>query len=110
MQFSLRCDEEIWELTDYEKEVMILTICWEITAKFYMVPIDHNGFWSSFIPKSRHVADITQTRGESIYSLNNPQKYIVSSYHGFNFLPHYLSRAPIPHKGCLEAVRYPSGI
>ena len=41
---------------------------------------------------------------------NNPQKYIVSSCHGFNFLPHYLSRAPTPHKGCLEAVRYPSGI
>ena len=60
--------------------------------------------------KNRHVADVMQTRGESIYSFNNPQKYIVSSCHGFNFLPHYLSRAPTPHKGCLEAVRYPSGI
>ena len=110
MQFSLRCNEEIWELTDHEKEVMILAICWEITAKFYMVPIDHNGFWSSFTPKNCHVADVTQTRGESIYSFNNPQKYIVSSCRGFNFLPHYLSRAPTPHKGRLEAVRYPSGI
>ena len=44
MQFSLRCNEEIWELTDHEKEVMILAIYWEIMAKFYMVPIDHNGF------------------------------------------------------------------
>ena len=52
MQFSLRCNEEIWELTDHEKEVMILAICWEITAKFYMVSIDHNGFWSSFTPKT----------------------------------------------------------
>ena len=75
-----------------------------------MVPIDHNGFWSSFTPKNCHVADVMQTRGESIYSLNNPQKYIVSSCRGFNFLPHYLSRAPTPHKGRLEAVRYPSGI
>ena len=94
MQFSLRCNEEIRELTDHEKEVMILAIYWEITAKFYMVSIDHNGFWSSFTPKNCHVADVTWTRGESIYSFNNPQKYIVSSCHGFNFLPHYLSRAP----------------
>ena len=79
-------------------------------AKFYMVPIDHNGFWSSFTPKNCHVADVTQTRGESVYSFNNPQKYIVSSCCGFNFLPHYLFRAPTPHKGRLEAVRYPSGI
>ena len=110
MQFSLRCNEEIWELTDHEKEVMILVICWEITAKFYMVPIDHNSFWSSFTPKNCHVADITWMTGESIYSFNNPQKYIVSSCRGFNFLPHYLSRAPTPHKGRLEAVRYKSGI
>ena len=75
-----------------------------------MVPIDHNGFWSSFTQKNCHVADITQTRGESIYSFNNPQKYIVSSCRGFNFLLHYLSRAATPHKGRLEAVRYPSGI
>ena len=47
-------------------------------------------------------------RGESVYSFNNPQKYIVSSCRGFNFLPHYLSRAPTPHKGRLEAVHYPS--
>ena len=46
MQFSLRYDEEIWELTDHEKEVMILMIHREITAKFRMVPIDHNGVWS----------------------------------------------------------------
>ena len=110
MQFSLRCDEGIWELTDHEKEVIILAIYWEITAKFYMVPIDHNGFCSSFTPKNCHVADIMQTRGESIYSFNNPQKYIVRSCRGFNFLPHYLSRAPAPYKGRLEAVRYPSGI
>ena len=94
MQFSLRCNEEIWELTDHEKEVMILAICWEITAKFYMVSIDHNGFWSLFTPKNCHVTDVTWTRGESIYSFNNPQNYIVSSCRGFNFLPHYLSRAP----------------
>ena len=110
MQFSLRCNGEIWELTDHEKEVTILVICWEIIAKFYMVPIDHNGFWSSFTPKNCHVADIMRKRDESIYSFNNPQKYIVSSCRGFNFLPHYLSRAPTPHKGCLEAVCYPSGI
>ena len=79
-------------------------------AKFYMVPIDHNGFWSSFTPKNHHVADVMRMRGESIYSFNNPQKYIVSSCRGFNFLPHYLSRAPTPHKGRLEAVCYPSGI
>ena len=41
MQFSLRCDEEMWELTDHEKEVTILAIYWEIMAKFYMVPIGH---------------------------------------------------------------------
>ena len=38
------------------------------------------------------------------------KKYIVSSCRGFNCLPHYLSRAPTPHKGRLEAVGYPSGI
>ena len=75
-----------------------------------MVPIDYNGFWSSFTPKKCHVADVMQTRGESVYSFNNPQKYIVSLCCGFNFLPHYLSRAPTPHKGRLEAVCYPSGI
>ena len=43
-----------------------------------MVPIDHNGFWSLFTPKNCHVADVTRMRGESVYSFNNPQKYIVS--------------------------------
>ena len=75
-----------------------------------MVPINHNGFWSSLTPNNRHVADIMRMRGESVYSFNNPQKYIVSSCCGFNFLPHYLSRAPTPRKGRLEAVRYLSGI
>ena len=37
MQFLLRCDEEMWELTDHKKEVTVLVIYWEITAKFYMV-------------------------------------------------------------------------
>ena len=90
MQFSLRCDEEIWELTDHGKEVTILAIYWEITAKFYMVPIGHNGFWSLFTPKNCHDADVTWTRGESVYSFNNPQKYIVSSCRGFNFLMQHL--------------------
>ena len=67
MQFSLRYGEEIWELTDHEKEVMVLVIHWEITAKFRMVPIDSNGFWSSFNPKNRHVGDISRTRGWSVY-------------------------------------------
>ena len=49
MQFSLRCDEEIWELTDHEKEVMILAIYWEITAKFYMVPIGHNACFPYYL-------------------------------------------------------------
>ena len=30
MQFSLRYDEEIWKLTDHEKEVTIWAIHWEI--------------------------------------------------------------------------------
>ena len=68
MQFSLRCDEGIWELTDHEKEVTSLSIYWEIMAKFHMVPIDYNGFWSSFTPKNRHVGDVSQTRGWSVYS------------------------------------------
>ena len=63
MQFSLRYDEEISGLTDHEKEVMILVIHQEIKAKFYMVPIDFNGFWSSFTPKTRDVGDVTRTRG-----------------------------------------------
>ena len=50
MQFSLRYDEDILELTDHEKEVMILVIHREIKAKFYTVPIDFNGFRSSFTP------------------------------------------------------------
>ena len=50
MQFSPRYDEEIWELTDYEKEVMILVIHWEITGKFHMVPVDYNGFRALFTP------------------------------------------------------------
>ena len=52
MQFSLRCNEEIWELTDHEKEVTILAICWEIMAKFYMVPIYHNGFGAHLLQKT----------------------------------------------------------
>ena len=67
-------------------------------------------FGACLLQKNRHVADVMRMRGESIYSFNNPQKYKVSSCHGFNFLPHYLSRAPTPHKGRLEAERYPSGI
>ena len=50
MQFSLRYDEVRWELTDHEKEVTILAIHWERTAKFHMVPIDYNGFGASFTP------------------------------------------------------------
>ena len=53
MQFSLRYDEEIWELTDHEKEVTILAIHWEITAKFHMVPIDYNDFRSFVYSKFR---------------------------------------------------------
>ena len=53
MQFSLRYDEEMWELTDHEKEVMILAIYWEITPEFHMVPIDYNGFRSFVYSKSR---------------------------------------------------------
>ena len=68
MQFSLRCDEGIWELTDHEKEVTILVIHREIKAKFYTVPIDFNGFWSSFTPKTHDVSDVTRTRGGFVYS------------------------------------------
>ena len=67
MQFSLRYDEEIWELTHHEKEVTVLAIHWEITAKFLMVPIDYNAFWSSFTPKNRHVGDVSRTRGGTVY-------------------------------------------
>ena len=49
MQFSLRCDEEIWELTDHEKEVTILAIYWEITAEFYMVPTGHNACFPYYL-------------------------------------------------------------
>ena len=63
MQFSLRYDEEISGLTDHEKEVTILAIHQEIKAKFYMVPIDFNGFWSSFTPKTCDVGDVTRMRG-----------------------------------------------
>ena len=58
MQFSLRYAEEISGLTDHEKEVTILAIHQEIKAKFYMVLIDFNGFWSSFTPKTRDVGDV----------------------------------------------------
>ena len=67
MQFSLRYDEDIWELADHEKEVTILAIHGEIKAKFHMVPIDFNGFWSSFTPKTCHVGDVTRTRDGSVY-------------------------------------------
>ena len=56
MQFSLRYDEEIWELTHHEKEVTVLVIHWEITAKFLMVPIDSNGFRSFVYSKNRLLA------------------------------------------------------
>ena len=55
MQFSLRCDEGIWELTDHEKEVTILAIHREIKAKFYTVPIDYNGFRSFIYSNSRNL-------------------------------------------------------
>ena len=32
-----------------------------------MVPIDSNGFWSSFTPKNRHVGDVSRTRGGTVY-------------------------------------------
>ena len=67
-------------------------------------------FGAPLLQKNCHVADIKRMRGESVYSFDNPQKYIVTSCCGFNFLPHYLSRAPTPHKGRLEAVPYASGI
>ena len=40
-------------------------------AKFHTVPIDYNGFWSSFTPKTR----VTRTRGGSVYDdyLANPR-------------------------------------
>ena len=50
MQFSLRYDEDIWELIDHGKEVTILAIHWEITAKFHTIPIDYNAFRSLFTP------------------------------------------------------------
>ena len=53
MQFSLRYNEEIWELTDHEIEVTILAIHWEITAKFHMIPIDYSGFRSFVYSKFR---------------------------------------------------------
>ena len=52
MQFSLRYDEDILELTDHEKEVTILVIHQEIKAKFYTVPIDFNGFSELVYSKS----------------------------------------------------------
>ena len=50
MQFSLRYDEGIWELTHHEKEVMVLAIHWEITVKFHTIPIDTMLFEASFTP------------------------------------------------------------
>ena len=56
MQFSLRYDEEIWELTHNENESNGFSDTWEITAKFLMVPIDYNAFWSFVYSKSRLLA------------------------------------------------------
>ena len=79
MQFSLRYDEEIWELTDHEKEVMILMIHWEITAKFRMVPIDHNGFRSFVYSKFRLLTrELCRLKLFSV-----PFKYFSSSYFQF---------------------------
>ena len=41
----------------------------ELLTKFQIIPIDYNGFWSSFTPKNRHVDDVGQTRGGSVYYL-----------------------------------------
>ena len=67
-------------------------------------------FGAGLLQKTTMFLTSREQEVESVYSFKNPQKYIVSSCCGFNFLPHYLSRAPAPHKGRLEAVRYPSGI
>ena len=56
MQFSLRYDEEIWELTHHENKETILAIHWEITVKFHTIPIDYNAFRSFIYSKSRLLA------------------------------------------------------
>ena len=47
---------QIWwrdmKTTDHEKEVTVLVIHWEITAKFHIVSIDNNGFWSFVYSKN----------------------------------------------------------
>ena len=64
-------------VTDHEKEVTILVIHREIKAKFYMVPFDFNGFWSSFTPKTRDVGDVTRTRGGSVYCIRQEIEFCV---------------------------------
>ena len=54
---------------------MILVIHREIKAKFYMVPIDFNGFWSSFTPKTCDVSDIMQMRGGDDNSMSFDEYY-----------------------------------
>ena len=51
-------------------------------------------FGARLLQKTAMLMMSHERESESIYSFNNPQKYIVSSCRGFNFLPHYLSRAP----------------
>ena len=47
-----------------------------------MVPIDFNGFWSSFTPKTRDVSDVTQTRGGFVYCISK-FKQVNKSYRHF---------------------------
>ena len=67
MQFSLRYDKEIWELTDHEKEVMILAKHWKYKKNSKWFPLTTMVFGASFTPKNCHVDDISQTRRESVY-------------------------------------------
>ena len=39
MQFLIKCDKDILDLTYYQKEVMILVICCQRNGKIYTFPI-----------------------------------------------------------------------
>ena len=89
-----------------------------------MIPIDFNGFWSSFTPKTRDVSDITRTRGGFVYhrstsisrssnSLPQPQRLAIKRDHKQQLQPPFTAKvSPKTKKPCFniqEQGEVPSG-
>ena len=116
MQFSLRCNGEIWELTYYQKEITIFAIHWEINGKIWRSPIDGNGNE----PQKSAILAVADGESWSVYAGKYPCIYITwkgavmaplaSIYIGFHATAIYFRRTEDCHHvtssdQCIECSR-----